>query len=332
MASSKNIFITGADGFIGSHLVESLVKNNNNVTALCFYNSFNSYGWLDTLDKNILKNTNIVMGDIRDQNSINRLTKKSEIIYHLAALIGIPYSYTAYDSYIDTNIKGTKNILSACLDNNRIEKIIITSTSEVYGTALYTPIDESHPLQPQSPYSASKISADSLAKSFNLSFNLPIIIARPFNNYGPRQSTRAVIPTIITQILNNKKKIELGNINTTRDFIFVEDTVEAMSKLKSNNRLIGETVNICSGKEISIKDLFYKIKEITESDVKLITKQNRKRPKNSEVSRLLGNNKKMIKNFKWKTKYKLDSGLKKTINWYKNEENLSFFKKINYTI
>lgn len=332
MASSKNIFITGADGFIGSHLVESLVKSNHNVTAMCFYNSFNSYGWLDTLEKNVLKNTNIVMGDIRDQNSINRLTKKSEIIYHLAALIGIPYSYTAYDSYIDTNIKGTKNILSSCLDNSRIEKIIITSTSEVYGTALYTPIDESHPLQPQSPYSASKISADSLAKSFNLSFNLPIIIARPFNNYGPRQSTRAVIPTIITQILNNKKKIELGNINTTRDFIFVEDTVEAMSKLKLKNRLIGETVNICSGKEISIKDLFYKIKEITGSDVKLITKKNRKRPKNSEVNRLLGNNKKMIKNFKWKTKHKLDFGLKKTINWYKNEENLSFFKKINYTI
>ena len=229
---SKKIFITGADGFIGSHLVEKLIEENHNVTALCYYNSFNSYGWLDSIDKKKIKNAKIVLGDVRDENLITKISKDAEVIYHLAALIGIPYSYDAFNSYIDTNIKGTKNILSSCLKSKKIEKIITASTSEVYGSAINVPIDETHPLQAQSPYSATKIAADSLATSFYLSFDLPITIARPFNNYGPRQSTRAVIPTIISQILNGRKKIELGNINTKRDFVYVKDTVEALSLLK----------------------------------------------------------------------------------------------------
>jgi len=332
MKKSKKIFVTGADGFIGSHLVEKLIDENHNVTAMCYYNSFNNYGWLDTIDKKKIKNAKIVLGDVRDENLINKISKDTEIFYHLAALIGIPYSYTAVDSYIDTNIKGTKNILSSCLNNKKIEKIIITSTSEVYGSAINVPINETHPLQAQSPYSASKIAADSLATSFQLSFGLPITIARPFNNYGPRQSARAVIPTIISQILNGRKKIELGNINTKRDFIYVKDTVDALSLLKKDNKMIGEVVNICSANEISIENLFNKIKKLLKSDAKLVTKKNRIRPRNSEVTRLLGDNKKMIKSFKWKAKYNLEDGLKETIEWYSNEKNLSFFKKLNYTI
>lgn len=332
MKKSKKIFVTGADGFIGSHLVEKLIEENHNVTAMCYYNSFNNYGWLDTIDKNKIKNAKIVLGDVRDENLINKVSKDAEIVYHLAALIGIPYSYTAVDSYIDTNVKGTKNILSSCLNNKKIEKIIITSTSEVYGSAISVPINEAHPLQAQSPYSASKIAADSLAISFQLSFGLPVIIARPFNNYGPRQSARAVIPTIISQILNGRKKIELGNINTKRDFIYVKDTVDALSLLKKDNKMIGEVVNICSANEISIENLFNKIKKLLKSDAKLVTKKNRIRPRNSEVTRLLGDNKKMIKSFKWKAKYNLEDGLKETIEWYSNEKNLSFFKKLNYTI
>jgi NAD dependent epimerase/dehydratase len=332
MKKSKKIFVTGADGFIGSHLVEKLIDENHDVTAMCYYNSFNNYGWLDTIDKKKIKNAKIVLGDVRDENLINKISKDTEIFYHLAALIGIPYSYTAVDSYIDTNIKGTKNILSSCLNNKKIEKIIITSTSEVYGSAINVPINETHPLQAQSPYSASKIAADSLATSFQLSFGLPITIARPFNNYGPRQSARAVIPTIISQILNGRKKIELGNINTKRDFIYVKDTVDALSLLKKDNKMTGEVVNICSANEISIENLFNKIKKLLKSNAKLVTKKNRIRPKNSEVTRLLGDNKKMIKSFKWKAKYNLEDGLKETIEWYSNEKNLSFFKKLNYTI
>lgn len=332
MKKSKKIFVTGADGFIGSHLVEKLIDENHNVTAMCYYNSFNNYGWLDTIDKNKLKNAKIVLGDVRDENLINKLSKNTEVFYHLAALIGIPYSYPAVDSYIDTNIRGTKNILSSCLQNTKIEKIIITSTSEVYGSAITVPIKETHALQAQSPYSASKIAADSLAISFQLSFGLPIIIARPFNNYGPRQSARAVIPTIISQILNGRKKIELGNLNTKRDFVYVKDTVDALNLLKKNDKIIGEVVNICSASEISIQDLFNKIKELLNSDAKLIIKKNRIRPQNSEVTRLLGNNEKMVKYFKWKTKYNLTDGLKETIEWYSNKKNLSFFKKLNYTI
>ena len=329
---SKKIFITGADGFIGSHLVEKLIEENHNVTALCYYNSFNNYGWLDTIDKKKIKNAKIVLGDVRDENLITKISKDAEVIYHLAALIGIPYSYDAFNSYIDTNIKGTKNILSSCLKSKKIEKIITASTSEVYGSAINVPIDETHPLQAQSPYSATKIAADSLATSFYLSFDLPITIARPFNNYGPRQSTRAVIPTIISQILNGRKKIELGNINTKRDFVYVKDTVEALSLLKKENKMIGEIVNICSSQEISIESLFHKIKGLLNSDAKLVTKKSRIRTKNSEVTRLLGNNKKMKRSFKWKTKYNFEDGLKETIEWYSNERNLSFFKKLNYTI
>ena len=332
MKKPKKIFVTGADGFIGSHLVEKLIEENHNVTALCYYNSFNSYGWLDTIDKKKIKSAKIVLGDVRDENLIKKISKNAEVIYHLAALIGIPYSYSAVDSYIDTNIKGTKNILNSCLKNKKIEKIITTSTSEVYGSAITVPIDETHPLQAQSPYSATKIAADSLATSFHLSFDLPVTIARPFNNYGPRQSARAVIPTIISQILNDRKKIELGNINTKRDFVYVKDTVEALSLLKKENKMIGEIVNICSSKEISIESLFGKIKQILKSDAELVTKKNRIRPKNSEVTRLLGNNKKMIKSFKWKTKYNFDDGLRETIEWYSDKKNLLFFEKLNYTI
>ena len=228
-------------------------------------------------------------------------------------------------------IIGTLNLCEAAKEN-MVEIFVHVSTSEVYGTAQYIPIDELHPLQPQSPYSATKIAADSLATSFHLSFGIPVTIARPFNNYGPRQSARAVIPTIISQILNGRKKIELGNVSTKRDFVYVKDTVDALSLLKKKNKMIGEVVNICSAEEISIENLFKKIKKLLKSDARLVTKKNRIRPENSEVIRLLGNNKKMIKSFKWKTKYNLEDGLKKTIEWYSNEKNLSFFKKLNYTV
>jgi len=322
--SKKNFLVTGADGFIGSHLVELLVKNGHKVTALSQYNSYNSWGWLENID--CLDDVNVISGDIRDNNFCNEITKNIDIVFHLAALIAIPYSYVSPESYLDTNIKGTLNLCQASKLNN-ISHMIHTSTSEVYGTAKYIPIDEIHPLQAQSPYSASKIAADSIAKSFYNSFDVPITIARPFNTYGPRQSARAVIPSIITQILNGAKEIKLGDITPTRDFNYVTDTTQGMLEIMENNSsTIGKTINIGSNTEISIKDTFMLIKKIIGSDVELITDKNRFRPKKSEVFRLCCDNTLISNLTKFSSKISFEDGLKMTIDWISRPENLKLYK------
>jgi len=324
---NKKVLITGSEGFLGSHLVERFLKENCDIKAFVFYNSFNSWGWLDTLPPEKLKNIEVFTGDIRDQNFVRDVSKNVDIICHLAALIGIPYSYIAPESYIDTNVKGTLNILQAAEDFN-IEKLIITSTSETYGSALYVPIDEKHPYQPQSPYSASKIAADHIALSFYYSFNTPVSIIRPFNFYGPRQSARAIIPTIITQIYNNKKTIELGNLAPTRDFTYCIDTCEAYIKMVQKDNIEGKIFNIGSGFEISIGDLVNKIKELMNSDIKIITKDERKRSTRTEVNRLLANSTKAKEELNWVPKYNIDEGLKATIEWFNNPNNLKNYKLI----
>lgn len=326
---SKNVLITGADGFIGSHLTEMLVKQGAKVKALSQYNSFNNWGWLEDVD--CKKDIEVLCGDIRDPHYIKKITKDTQVIFHLAALIAIPYSYVAPDSYIDTNIKGTLNICQAALENN-VEKIINTSTSEVYGTALYVPIDEKHPLQPQSPYSATKIGADAIAMSFYSSFNLPLCTARPFNTYGPRQSARAVIPTIITQIASGKKQIELGDVTPTRDFNYVKDTCRGFMDLAKSEKSVGETVNIGSNYEISIGDTLDLIKKIMNSDVEFITDKKRIRPEKSEVNRLWCDNSKIKELCGFEPEYSIESGLKETIEWFKNPENLKKYKIDIYNV
>lgn len=319
----KNILITGADGFIGSHLTELMVREGFNVTALSMYNSFNDWGWLEEVEcKNDIE---IISGDIRDPDFCKKITKGKDIVFHLAALIGIPYSYLAPQSYVDTNIKGTMNICQAALDNE-IEQMIHTSTSEVYGTANYVPIDEKHPTQAQSPYSASKISADAMAMSFYNSFELPLVIARPFNTYGPRQSSRAIIPTIITQIANGLSKIDLGDLTPTRDFNFVSDTCNGFLLLSGCEKANGEIVNIGSNTEISIGDLVYKIKTLMGSDIEIQTDPKRIRPKNSEVFRLVCDNQKINELVSYKPSIIIDEGLKKTIDWLLIPENLNKYK------
>ena len=324
-----NIFVTGACGFIGSHLIERLTKLNHNVKAFTYYNAQNSYGWLDNIDPKILKNIEIISGDIRDYEFLNKNIKKIDTIIHLAALIGIPYSYHASRSYIDTNVSGTFNILD-CAKNNNVSKTIITSTSEVYGTAQRVPIEENHLLNAQSPYAASKIGADQLALSFNKSFKLPVSILRPFNTFGPRQSARAIIPTIITQILKSNK-IKLGNLTPTRDFTYVEDTVEAFVKALKASKISGEVINIGNNFEISIKDTLEIIKEICGKEIQLIKDKKRIRPKNSEVNRLLASTKKAQRLLKWKPQYAgkkgFRKGILKTINWFKKKENISLYKE-----
>ncbi len=324
-----NILVTGACGFIGSHLVEKLVKLNYNVKAFTNYNSQNSYGWIENIDSKILKNIEVISGDIRDYEFLNKKTKRVDAIIHLAALIGIPYSYHASRSYIDTNVTGTFNILD-CAKNNYVSKIFVTSTSEVYGTAQKVPIDETHSLNAQSPYAASKIGADQLALSFNKSFGLPVTILRPFNTFGPRQSARAIIPTIISQILKSDK-IKLGNLTPKRDFTYVEDTVEAFVKALKANKISGEVINIGNNFEISIKDTLEIIKEIYGKEVKLIKDKKRIRPKNSEVNRLLASTKKAQRLLKWKPQHAgkkgFRKGILKTINWFKKKENLSLYKE-----
>lgn len=320
---SKRVFVTGADGFIGSHLAEILVKEGYKVKALSLYNSFNNWGWLEDLD--VLDEIEVISGDIRDQDFCNHATKNTDVVFHLAALIGIPYSYKAPSSYLDTNIKGTLNICQSCL-NNDVERIIHTSTSEVYGTAQYTPIDEQHPLQPQSPYSASKIAADSMAMSYFNSFDLPLVIARPFNTYGPRQSARAIIPTIITQIASGKEEINLGDLTPTRDLTFVEDTCDGFVLLSKTEDAIGNVVNIGTNSEISIGDLFTKIQNKMGKEVRIIQDQERIRPKNSEVFRLLCDNNKIMKLTGFFPKVTIEDGLEKTINWITRPENLSRYK------
>ena len=328
------IFVTGADGFIGSHLVENLVSLGHKVHALTLYNSRGFNGWLDSVDKKILQEVNIISGDIRDYNFLERQTKGVDVIFHLAALISIPYSYYSPKSYIDTNIIGTYNVLQSSQKNN-ISKVIITSTSEVYGTAQSIPINESHPLNAQSPYAATKIGADQLALSFYKSFNLPVTILRPFNTYGPRQSARAVIPTIISQLINKNKSIRIGNLSPKRDFTFVEDTVQAfVLALKKN--ISGEVINIGSQFEISIQGILDIFKKDFNYDFKVVTDKNRIRPKKSEVFRLLASDIKARKLLHWEPKYKgiigFKKGLEKTIDWFSNPDNLRLYNSNIYNI
>ena len=329
MTIKVRVLVTGADGFIGSHLCELLVENGYQVKALAQYNSFNHWGWLS--DLHCKDQINIVTGDIRDPHFCKKITKDIDIIFHLAALIAIPYSYVAPDSYIDTNVKGTLNICQAAKESGNI-RVIHTSTSEVYGTAQYVPIDENHPMSPQSPYSASKIAADALAMSFYNAFKLPVTIARPFNTYGPRQSARAVIPTIISQIANGMKEIKLGDVSPTRDFSYVEDTCRGFLALAENNKTIGETINIGSNFEISVKDTLNLIKELMNSDVKFVLDEQRIRPEKSEVFRLWCDNTKIQNLTGFKPQVDIREGLKRTIEWFIEPNNLKNYKAQIYNV
>ena len=334
MQKNLSVFITGAEGFIGSHLTEALISKGYKVKALAQYNSFNSIGWLEILPKNLLKNCEVVLGDVRDSNQMRHEIINMDYVLHLAALIAIPYSYVSPQSYVDTNISGTLNVLQAARDFN--VPVIHTSTSEVYGTAKYVPIDEAHPLQGQSPYSASKISADQIAYSFFTSFDLPVKIIRPFNTYGPRQSMRAVIPTIIAQIANGKRKIQLGATTPTRDFNYVTDTASGFISVMESSKGLGEVVNLGSNFEISIKDAVYTIAEVMNADVEIISKADRLRPERSEVQRLFASNKKARDLFNWEPKYGgLDGfkkGVLKTSEWFSNKENMKLFKSDQYVV
>ena len=325
----KNVLVTGADGFIGSHLTELLLSSDHNVRALALYNSFNSFGWLeDFVDHPKLE---IISGDIRDSHFCIDLVSGIDTIFNLAALISIPYSYIAPDSFIDTNVMGTLNICQAAKTAGKI-RIVHASTSEVYGTAKYIPIDEDHPLQPQSPYSASKIGADAIALSFNKSFDLPVTIARPFNTYGPRQSARAVIPTIISQISSGKKKVNLGDTRPTRDFNYVLDTCLGFVSLAQSEKTIGETVNIGTGSDVSILDLFNKIRDLMKSECEIETQKTRFRPVHSEVMRLVCDNTKIKALTDFSPAFSLEQGLSNTIEWFMNPDNLKSYKIDRYNI
>jgi len=328
----KNVLVTGADGFIGSHLVEELVCLGCNVKAFTYYNSFNSWGWLDTISVDTLNSIKVVSGDIRDASCVQGAMKDIDVVFHLAALIGIPYSYFAPESYIDTNIKGALNVLQSARNYSKIERIIITSTSEVYGTAQYTPIDELHPKQGQSPYSASKIGADYLAESFFRSFGLPITITRPFNTFGPRQSMRAVIPTIINQLLLGNNEIALGALTPTRDFLYVLDTINGFIEIAKSDTLLGQEVNIATGVEISIQDLANELIRQINPEAIIVSNDNRARPANSEVERLCGSNMKLTEHTEWKQQYSFEKGLADTIDWYKNSSDAKEIKVNQYTI
>ncbi|OVE76288.1 NAD-dependent dehydratase [bacterium E08(2017)] len=326
--ASKSVLVTGADGFIGSHLTQILKGQGCNVRALVQYNSFNSWGWLDEID---LEDVEVVCGDVRDPDFCRSIVSGMDIVFNLAALIAIPYSYTAPGSYVDTNIKGTLGICQAARDSG-CSRVVQTSTSEVYGTAQYVPIDEKHPLQPQSPYSASKIGSDMLAMSFYNAFDLPVSIARPFNTYGPRQSCRAIIPSIITQIADGKKQIMIGDVSPTRDFNFVEDTCEGMIAVAQSDKTIGEAVNIGSGVEVSIGDTLNMIKDIMDSDVEYVVDDQRLRPEKSEVFRLCCDNSKLKELTGFEHKHKLEAGLRLTIDWFKKPENLAHYKTGIYNV
>lgn len=323
------VMVTGADGFIGSHLVEELVKKGYQVKAFVYYNSFNTWGWLDTLANSVMKNVKIVQGDIRDPYGVEEAMIGVDAVFHLAALIAIPFSYQSPGSYIDTNIKGTLNVLQAAR-KLETKKILITSTSEVYGTAQYIPIDEKHPLQGQSPYSATKIGADRLAESFYRSFQVPVSIVRPFNTYGPRQSARAVIPAIIVQLLSGKKEIHLGSLMPTRDFNYVKDTVAGFISIYESIATVGEEINIATQEEISIGELAQKIIDRINPKAKIICDEKRLRPEKSEVNRLLGCNKKILQLTNWKQQYSLEEGLENTIEFLRN--NLDRYKADIYNI
>ena len=324
----NKVLVTGADGFIGSHLVETLLEKGLKVKALSYYNSFNFWGWLDDIHH---QNLEIVSGDVRDYNFCLKITEDVDTIFHLAALIAIPYSYVAPDSYIDTNVKGTSNICLAAIKNN-VTKVIHTSTSEVYGTALYVPINEKHPMQPQSPYSASKIAADAIAMSYFNAFNLPLVIARPFNTYGPRQSARAIIPTIISQMAKGKKEISIGDLTPTRDLNYVKDTCAGFYELATTDNINGETINIGSNYEVSMLDLFNIIKNLMNVDSIPLTDNSRIRPSKSEVTRLWCDNSKIKTLTNFTPEFTLQSGLENTINWFTNPENLKKYKTDIYNV
>ena len=327
----KKVLVTGADGFIGSHLVERLLEENCQIKAFVYYNSFNSWGWLDTFPENKLKNIEIFAGDVRDFSGVRTAVKDMDVVFHLAALIGIPFSYQSPDSYVDTNIKGTLNVLQATRDLGS-ERVIVTSTSEVYGTPLYVPIDEKHTFQGQSPYSASKIGADKIAESFYRSFGTPVVIARPFNTYGPRQSARAVIPTIITQLLHGSKEIRLGSVHPTRDLNYVVDICNGFIALSQCDNAIGKEINIGSGQEITIGDLAGLIIAMINPDAKMFSEDLRIRPEKSEVERLLCDNARIQKLTGWKPEVSLREGLLRTIEWFKNKENLNRYKWDIYNV
>lgn len=327
----KKVLVTGADGFIGSHLVEALLERGCSVKAFVFYNSFNSWGWLDTLPKDVQKRIEVFAGDIRDPNGVREAMKDCEVVFHLAALIAIPFSYHSPDSYVDTNIKGTLNVLQAARQVG-VERVLVTSTSEVYGTAQYVPIDEKHPFQGQSPYSASKIGADRLAESFYRSFDMPVVIVRPFNTYGPRQSARAVIPTIITQLLSGVTELRLGNVTPTRDFNYVKDTVQGFIALAEAEGVVGEEVNIATGTEYSVGDVAAILINELNPAARMIEEPVRLRPDKSEVFRLLGDNKKIMSLTDWQPRFDLAAGLKDTVTWFKQSENLAKYKAWLYNV
>lgn len=323
------ILVTGSDGFIGSHLTEELVKNGYDVKAFVLYNSFNTWGWLDTLPKDILKEIEVFQGDVRDPNGVKQAMKGMDAVFHLAALIAIPYSYHSPDTYVDTNIKGTLNVLQAARELET-KRVLVTSTSEVYGTARYVPIDEKHPFQGQSPYSATKIGADRLTESFYRSFNLPATIVRPFNTYGPRQSARAVIPTIITQLLSGKEEIKLGSLTPTRDFNYVKDTVNGFIEIYKSDRTIGEEINIATQKEISIGQLAEELIKQINPNASIICDEQRLRPEKSEVNRLLGCNEKIKSLTNWVPRYSLAEGLAETIAFLR--DNMDRYKPDVYNL
>ena len=327
----KKVLVTGADGFIGSYLVEKLIEEGANVKAFVFYNSFNSWGWLENLSKTKLEKVEIFSGDIRDPNGVRTAMEGCEIVFHLAALIAIPYSYHSPDSYVDTNVKGTLNIVQAARIL-KIKRVIVTSTSEVYGTAKYVPIDENHPRQPQSPYSASKIGADSIAESFYRSFDLPLTIVRPFNTYGPRQSARAIIPTIITQLLAGQTEIKLGDLSPTRDLLYVKDTVNGFLEIAKSSSLIGHDCNIATNSEISMKDLAEEIIKQINPNARVVIDKYRLRPQKSEVFRLFGSNNKILKNTNWELKYTFSQGINETIEWFSKTKNIIHYKNDIYNI
>ena len=327
----KKVLVTGSDGFIGSHLVQNLLNEDCEVRAFVYYNSFNSWGLLEDVQKDRLNNIEVVSGDIRDPFKLRKAIEGIDVVFHLAALIGIPYSYQAPDSYVDTNIKGTLDVLQACMDCN-VSSVVITSTSEVYGTAKYVPIDEKHPLQPQSPYSASKISADAIAESFYRSFDLPVVIARPFNTYGPGQSVRAVIPTIITQLLCGSKDVKLGSLHPTRDLNYVDDICRGFIAIAKCEEAIGKVINIGSGDEISIKDLASLIIKLTGKDARVVSDNIRNRPEKSEVERLVCGNSLLKDTTGWRPGVSLEDGLIKTIEWFKDKEILNKYKSDAYNV
>lgn len=326
---SQTVMVTGADGFIGSHLTEELVKKGERVKAFCYYNSFGTWGWLDTLPPEIKNEIEVFMGDIRDPNGVRTAMKGQDVVYHLAALIAIPFSYHSPDSYVDTNIKGTLNVLNAARDVDT-RRLLVTSTSEVYGTAQYVPIDEKHPYQGQSPYSATKIGADRLAESFYRSFDLPVTIVRPFNTYGPRQSARAVIPTIITQLLAGKTAIHLGNLSATRDFNYVKDTAAGFMAIAGCPAAVGQEINIATGREISIGELAEELIRQINPAAHVETEAQRLRPEKSEVERLLGSADKLRAMTDWKPQFTFEQGLAETIAFLK--ANLASYKTDAYTL